>query len=192
MKQTKMRLATSRWGGRRTGAGRKRMHSRGVSHRKRSRVSRHTPTHINMKYRAQIRNKDFLRILKRAILNSRKKGLRILHYSVQSNHIHFIIEADNNHFLERGMRSLTVTLVSGINKGRVQLQRYHLHVLRSLREVKNAVKYVCFNNEKHAGKRNIDPYSSVCLIFKLKFDYCITKMDPGRSYLMSQTSRIHR
>ena len=94
------------------------------THRKRAKISRHTPSHVNMKYNASIRNKEFLRILKRAILNSRRKGLRILHYSVQSNHIHFIIEADNNKLLERGMRSLTVTMVKGINRGKVQLQRY--------------------------------------------------------------------
>ena len=178
------------WGGKRWGSGRKRVHSKGVAHRKRERVSRHTPTHIKMKYVGHIRNKDFLRILKRAILNSRRKGLRILHYSVQSNHVHFIIEADDNHYLERGMRSLTVTLVKGIKTA--QLQRYHLHVLRSVRETKNAVHYVCHNEQKHTGKRNIDSYSSVCLILKKKFDYCVTKLDPGRSWLMSQISRSRR
>lgn len=171
------------WGGRRNGAGRKRIHSKGVAHLKREKVTRHTPTHINMKYKAQIRNKDFLRILKRAILNSRRKGLRILHYSVQSNHVHFIIEADSNSILERGMRSLTVTIVKGINKGKVQMQRYHLHVLRSIREFKNSVQYVCHNEAKHTGKRIIDAYSSVCLILKTKMDFCVTKLDPGKSYV---------
>jgi len=169
------------------GAGRKRLHSKGVAHRKREKVTRHTPTHINMKYQGHIKNKDFLRILKRAILNSRKKGLRILHYSVQSNHLHFIIEADNNHYLERGMRSLTVTIVKGAKK--VQLQRYHLHVLRSARETKNAVNYVCHNEQKHTGRRVINSYSSVCLLLKTKFDYCVTVLDPGKSFLMNQISR---
>jgi hypothetical protein len=127
--------------------------------------------------------------LKRAILNSRKKGLRIIHYSVQSNHIHLIIEADNNHFLERGMRSLTVTVVKGINKGRVQLQRYHLHVLRHKRESRNAVHYVCFNEKKHTNRTNLDRFSSVCLLLKVSFNYCVTKLDEPKSYLMYQISR---
>lgn len=185
-------LNVSSWGGRRKGSGKRRIHSKGVSHRKREKVTRHTPTHVNMKYKASIKNKNFLRILKKAILNSRKKGLRIIHYSVQSNHVHFIIEADNNQLLERGMRSLTVTLVKGINKGRVQLQRFHLHVLRSLKEARNAVHYVCFNEQKHTGRRSVDAYSSVGILLGLKFDYCVTKPDPGRSYLMNQISRIRR
>ncbi len=187
MKQLDLKVHS--WGGKRKGSGRTRIHSKGVSHRKRQKVSRHTPTHINMKYKASIRNKDFLRILKRAILNSRRKGLRILHYSVQSNHVHFIIEADNNENLEKGMRSLAVTIVRGINKGKVQLQRYHLHVLKCLRELRNAVNYVCYNEQKHTGKRNIDAYSSVCLILKTKFDYCVTRLDESKSYLMNQISR---
>lgn len=188
MKQTKLDLQKGRWGGRRKGCGRKRKHSPGVAHRERETITRRTPAHVNMKYNTPIKNKDFLRVLKRAILNSRKKGLRILHYSVQSNHIHFIIEADDNQLLERGMRSLTVTLVKGINKGKTQLQRYHLHVLRSPRETRNAVRYVAFNEKKHTGRTPINSYSSACLLLKVSFDYCVTKMDRGRSYLMSRTS----
>lgn len=189
MKQLNLKVNT--WGGKRKGSGKKRIHSKGVTHRKREKVTRHTPTHINMKYKASIKNKDFLQILKRAILNSRRKGLRIIHYSVQSNHVHFIIEADTNKKLESGMRSLTVTIVKGINKGKVQLQRFHLHVLRSLRETRNAVRYVCYNELKHTGRRNIDAYSSVCILLKVKFDYCVTKLDYGTSYLMNQISRMH-
>lgn len=179
MKQTEFAY----WGGRRKKAGRKRIHSQGVAHRKREKVTRHTPTHINMKYKAQIRNKEFLPILKRAILNGRRKGLRVLHYSVQSNYIHFIIEADSNRILESGMRSLTVTIVKGINKGKVQMERFHLHVLNSIREFKNAVYYVCHNEAKHTGKRIIDNYSSVCLILKTRRDFCATKLDRGKSYV---------
>ncbi|MFL5785769.1 MAG: hypothetical protein ACJ76H_14220, partial [Bacteriovoracaceae bacterium] len=100
------------------------------------------------------------------------------------NHIHFIIEADNNHFLERGMRSLTVTIVKGLNKGKAQLQRYHLHVLRTRKETKNAVLYVCHNEKKHTNRTNLDQFSSVCLLLKVSFDYCVTKLDVGKSFLM--------
>ena len=83
--------------------------------------------------------------------------------SVQSNHVHFILEADSNGILESGMRSLTVTLAKGINKGKVQLGRYHLHVLKTLRETKNNINYVLFNEQKHTGKKvvTMDAYSSL-------------------------------
>ncbi len=150
-------------GGRRPGSGRKRIHSKGVAHLPRERVSRKTPVHINFKYKAYIRNKECLRLLKKAIVNGRSHGIRVTHFSLQTNHIHLIIEADSNDILTRGMRSITVTFAKGLNKGKVQIERYHLHVLRGLRETRNAVMYVLFNKQKHekGTYSKIDHYTSL-------------------------------
>lgn len=66
MKQINLNLYQGTHGGRRPGSGRKRQKSAGVSHRTRAQVSSKTPLHINFKYRASIRNKDTLKLLKRA------------------------------------------------------------------------------------------------------------------------------
>lgn len=163
MKQTKLNLYQGARGGKRPNCGRKRIKSKGVAHRQRERVTTRTPMHINFKYKSYIKNKDCLRLLKRAILNARSHGLRVLHFSLQTNHIHLIVEADDNNILTTGMRSLTVTFAKGLKKGRVQLERYHLHVLRALRETRNAIHYVIFNQQKHEKKTSsrIDGYSSV-------------------------------
>ncbi len=165
MKSKQLTLTISKGcrGGRRLGSGRKRLHSKGVAHRNRELVTKRTPMHINFKYKALIRNKTCLRLLKRAIMNARSHGLRVLQFSLQSNHIHLIVESDNNKILTQGMRSLTVTFAKGLGKGRVQLERYHLHVLRSLRETRNAVKYVLFNQQKHekGTYSKVDGYSSL-------------------------------
>lgn len=151
------------WGGRRLGSGRKRVHSRGVAHRIREKVTHRTPLHVNFKYRTTIKNKTSLKILKRAIINARALGLRVIHFSMQSNHMHFILEADSNEILSRGMRSLTVTFAKGLNKGRIQIARYHLHVLRTVQETRNAVRYVLFNKQRHekGTYSKIDGYSSL-------------------------------
>ncbi len=190
------------WGGRRAGSGRKRLHSQGVAHRKREEVHHRLPLHVNFKYRRPIRNKDSLRLLKRAILNSRKKGLRVIHYSLQHNHVHLILEATSNEVLERGMRSLTVTMGKGLKKGKIQLKRYHLHVLRGLRETKNAIHYVLFNEQKHSKSRmvRLNGYSSLIfcedvnrLVRKAKFTLCMNRrmtenfLDSGRSYLVKKS-----
>jgi REP element-mobilizing transposase RayT len=161
--QQKLGLEKGRWGGRRLNSGRKRIKSKGVAHRIREKISARTPMHINFKYRTQVRNKQTLRLLKKAILNSRKHGLRILHFSFQTNHVHLIIEADTNAILTKGMRSLTVTMAKGLSKGRVQIERYHLHVLRTLREARNAITYVLFNQQKHEKGTcsTIDGFTSV-------------------------------
>lgn len=162
-KQIALNLFRGKRGGRRPGAGRKRIHSKGVSHRVREKVNKKTPLHINFRYKTQIRNKEALRVLKRAILNARAKGLMVIHYSLQSNHIHIIVESVNNAVLTTGMRSLTVTIAKGIKKGKIQLERYHLHVLKSVQEAKNAIRYVLFNQQKHENKKQsfIDEYCSI-------------------------------
>jgi REP element-mobilizing transposase RayT len=162
-KQLTLNLSKGGRGGRRPGSGRPRIHSKGVGHRRRERVSGKVPMHINFKYKALIRNKQCLKLLKKAIVNARSHGLRIVQFSLQSNHVHLIVEAENNKTLTKGMRSLTVTMAKGIAKGRVQLERYHLHVLRSIRETKNAVKYVLFNQQKHEKGTcsKVDEYSSL-------------------------------
>jgi hypothetical protein len=48
------------------------------------------------------------------------------------------------------MRALTITFAKGIKKGGVQVERYHLHVLKSVQEAKNAIEYVLFNQQKHS------------------------------------------
>jgi REP element-mobilizing transposase RayT len=104
-----------------------------------------------------------LQLLKRAILHARKHGLRVHHYSMQTNHIHLIVEANDNKTLSTGMRSLTVTFGKGIRKGRIQIERYHLHVLKTLREAKNALRYVLLNEQKHSKGQTlkVDSYSTL-------------------------------
>lgn len=167
MKQTKLSLFKGKWGGRRPGSGRRRRHSKGVAHREREMVNRRTPLHVNFKYRTTIRNKTSLKLLKRAIVNARRFGLRVLHYSMQKNHIHLIIEADSNPVLTKGMRSLTITMAKGLKQGRIQVQRYHLHVLKSLRETRNAVNYVLFNEQKHE-KGTCSTTSEYCSLLSMK------------------------
>lgn len=169
-KQLKLDLFKGKRGGRRPGAGRKRIHSKGVAHRKREKVSYQKALHINFKLKTFIRNKSCLKLLKRAIVNARRHGLRVAHFSLQSNHVHLILEASNNKILTKGMRSLTITFAKGLRKGKVQLERYHLHVLKSLRETKNAVHYVLFNQQKHLDlkKAYVDKYSSLGQVNDLK------------------------
>ena len=164
-KQLQLNLDQGNRGGRRLNSGRKRLHSKGVAHRTRDVVTKRTPVHVNFKYKTHIRNKQCLKLLKRAIVNARGYGLRIIHFSMQHNHIHLILEPVSNDIMTRGMRSLTITFAKGLKAGKVQLERYHLHVLRTKREAINARNYVLFNKQKHekgiCGTSMIDEYCSI-------------------------------
>ena len=165
-----LNLYRGKHGGRRPGSGRKRIHSKGVAHRKRESVKPRHALHINFRVKVQIKNKLSLQILKRAIQNARTHGLKIIHFSLQSNHVHLLVEAANKEILTRGMRSLTITFSKGVDKGRIQLERYHLHVLKTLQETKNATHYVLFNEQKHSGLKRayISDYSSLGWVRDLK------------------------
>ena len=98
-----------------------------------------------------------------------RDGFRVVHYSIQGNHAHFLVEAEGRDALGNGMKSLGARLARAVNRvfrrsGPVLRDRYHLHVLRTPREVRHALAYVLLNARKHARKVSrrlgIDPASS--------------------------------
>jgi REP element-mobilizing transposase RayT len=148
---------------------------------------------VNFKYRTTIRNKQTLKLLKRAIHNARLQGLKIIHYSLQTNHIHLIIEADSNLTLSQGMRSLTITMAKGLKMGSVQIARYHLHVLRTIKLTRTVVHYVLFNQQRHDRKKisEVNDYCSLLSLghaVKLCQDYAEKhkirlRINPGEKWL---------
>ena len=81
-------------------------------------------------------------------------GFRLIEYSIQSNHIHFIAEALDARALARGMQGLSVRIARGLNKGwdrtgKVFADRYHSRILRTPREVRLALAYVLGNARRH-------------------------------------------
>lgn len=100
-----------------------------------------------------------MRVLAPAISAARDRfGTRITHYSVQGNHMHFIVEAKDQAALSRAMQGLAVRFAKGLNRmmgrsGKVFADRFHAHILRSPREVRNAVRYVLENARRHAIRR---------------------------------------
>lgn len=168
-KQLDLNIFTGKRGGRRPDSGRNRIHSKGVSHRIREKVTARTPIHINFKVMTYIQNKPCLEILKIAISKAQVHGLNIIYFALQSNHIHFIAETKDNQALTKGMRSLTICfakrikLLKKLNEP-IQIERYHLHVLKTLKEVENALNYVIYNEVHHSGRDPLHNFSAkVCL-----------------------------
>jgi REP element-mobilizing transposase RayT len=92
-------------------------------------------------------------------------GFRLIHYSVQGNHMHLLVEAQDERSLARGMNGLGVRVARGLNKvmrrhGKVLDERYHGHILRTPTEVRNARAYLTGNAQRHWGVRGPDPYAS--------------------------------
>jgi hypothetical protein len=98
-----------------------------------------------------------MRALRRVLwaFHEAHEDVSVVEYAVLQDHLHLIVEAKDATTLGRGMQGLLVRLARAINrllgrKGRVFADRYHVHVLRTPREVRNALVYVLHNARKHA------------------------------------------
>jgi REP element-mobilizing transposase RayT len=106
--------------------------------------------------------KLFVRVQTALAQGQRRFGFRLVHFSVQSNHLHLIAEAGDRRSLSRGMQGLAVRVARAVNrrlerKGRVFADRYHARALRTPRAVHFAVRYVLLNARKHARPARSSP-----------------------------------
>ena len=128
------------WGGRRSKAGRKKRKA-GVAHGRREAVSRHDPRLVTAKLgrglpRLRVPVTRFL--IEGVVRKAQRDSFRIVAYTVQSDHLHLMVEADDDAAYSSGMRGLMRRLVHGLNglwkrRGSVFPERFHDRVLRSLR-----------------------------------------------------------
>lgn len=157
-----MRLrSTPRWGGQRDNAGRKKSPTSGIPHTSREGFSSTLPAHVTVKLLPglrPLRTKSVVRALEHTFAaGCERSAFRLVHYSLQGNHAHLIVEAGDRGALGRGMKSIASRLALAVNramgrrKGRVLADRYHARMLRTPLEVQRALRYVLLNARKHAA-----------------------------------------
>jgi len=151
-----------RWGGWRDGAGRKPGPRPRDSHRTRPPLAARFPCHVTIKVHREIPSLRLVRLvreLERSFAAACERGrFRVVHYSLQADHVHLIVEAASSRDLAAGMKSIGARLARAVNRvfcrrGPVLAHRYHLHVLRTPREVRCAIAYVLLNARRHLAKR---------------------------------------
>ena len=106
-------------------------------------------------------------LVRAALAASSGTSFQVVEYSVQSNHLHLLVEAKGRRELSRGMNALAVRLVRRLQSlwkriGRVFADRYHARALTTPRAVRNALTYLLQNARKHGAwrARHPDVYSS--------------------------------
>ena len=169
--------ARRRWGGKRKNAGRKAGENHGLPHGSRERFLRPVPAHVTLHLRPgliSLRTVPLVREIERSFARGcERSGFRLVHYSLQGNHAHLIVEAHDREALGRGMMAIGSRLARAMNRvagrsGPVLAERYHLLLLATPRQVRNALRYVLLNGRHHAaeaGRRissvlRLDPASS--------------------------------
>ena len=166
-------MAHPGWGGARVGAGRPRSGHAGVPHRARPVHVSTRPVHATLRVvreLAPLRTKVKLQVVRSALRDTHqsREDFRVVHFSLQSTHVHLIVEADDKDALSRGLRALQIRIARRLNRaaartGPAFADRYHARALVTPRETRAAIRYVLLNHRHHTrtpGPARLDPCSS--------------------------------
>ena len=191
MKAGQVEMVFRTHGGKRAGAGRKpKRQRRGEPHEARPEHDPRHPVHVTIRIVGNVgglRRRDIYFALREAtIVTARRADFRIVHMSIQRDHIHLLVEAADKRALSKGIRGFSISAARQINKayterggdrrtGRVVSDRYHARPLTSPRAVRNCLAYI-LSNWRHHGEDQapfaqtwkVDPFSSGALFFDWK------------------------
>ena len=140
-----------------------------MSHAKRASHDPHCPAHVTLRAAgglSSLRADRVFPAVRAALIAATSPRFRVLQFSVQRDHLHLLVEASTPTGFERGVRGLAIRVATAVNRvlhrrGSVWGDRYQSHLLKTPREVRNALVYVLNNWRKHElGARGLDPRSS--------------------------------
>jgi REP element-mobilizing transposase RayT len=128
------------------------------------------PVHVTLRARPEIsslRGPETFPAVRRALAAASKSDFRLIHFSVQADHLHLLVEGSDSRALALGIRGLIIRVARAINRvldhtGSVWNDRYHARALTSPREVRQGLVYVLMNFRKHVRHQpwGVDPCSS--------------------------------
>lgn len=164
-------------GGKRRGAGRppNSKHA-GSPHKRRAEIDRRHPQHVTLRVVHGVgwlrRHRTYRAIRRALVVCLARADFRIVHFTLQSDHVHLLCEADDKMALARGVQGFQISAARNLNRelsrsgGQVFADRYHVRAIDSVREIRNALSYVLNNWRKHGRDGiglfdgRIDPFSS--------------------------------
>jgi REP element-mobilizing transposase RayT len=133
------------------------------------------PVHVTLRARGGLpgfRNQLVRSLMRRVLVEQARReygnAFRIVHFSIQDDHLHLIVEATAA-TLSKGIRGFAIAFARGLNgllrrKGKVWGDRHHRRDLETPTETRNTLLYVLQNYIHHGAKTFgdgvVDPYSS--------------------------------
>jgi len=105
-------------------------------------------------------------VVREAIARASHGTFTVVHFSVQRDHLHFIVEAESRASLRSGVQGLAIRIALATNKamgrrGSLWGDRYHARALTTPRETRTSMVYVLLNFRKHLrAPPLVDPCSS--------------------------------
>src|SRR5262245_59550132 len=153
-------------GGKRRGAGRPPKGQRaGSPHKKCPFLHARYPVHITLRVVSAVGNLRrrcvYQAIREATLTTARREDFRVVHLSIQRNHVHLLVEADDKKALAAGMQGFQISAAKHLNaaiskgkpeprrRGTVFPDRYHAEIITSPRQARHALSYLLSNWRKH-------------------------------------------
>ena len=159
-----------------------------------------TPVHVTMRIVPAVgamRKRHLYRAVRKATLQAYAANrIRIVHLSIQHDHVHAIVEASSRDGLARGMQGFQISAARHINRacrrtGQVFADRYHAEQLTTPTQARNAISYVINNWRKHREDHHgpfalhrVDPFSSGPTYWKISGPFEPLQTSPPSTWML--------
>jgi REP element-mobilizing transposase RayT len=155
---------------RRRKAGRKRKGGRvGSPHKQRPELKSRHPVHVVLRVISAVGNLrrrcTYKAVREATLTTARRENFRIVHLSIQRNHLHLLVEADDKAALAVGMQGFQISAAKHLNReisktrpgprrrGAVFPDRYHAEIITTPTQARHTLSYVINNWRKHQEDR---------------------------------------
>ena len=128
-----------------------------VPHARRNEHDQQHLVHVSMRrvrLAPSLRSERIFLAIVQQLARLKRQGGRVVHYSVQHDHLHLIAEGKDRRDISNQMRKLFSRIALAVNsilsrRGSLFRDRHHRHELKGPTEMRNALAYVLFNDRKH-------------------------------------------
>ena len=155
----------------------------GSPHTKRPELRARHPVHVVLRVVREVgnlrRRLTYKAVREATLTTARREDFRIVHLSIQRNHLHLLVEADDKGALASGMQGFQISAAKHLNaaiskdklgprrRGAVFPDRYHAEIIKTPTQARHALNYIVNNWRKHREDRaemarswRIDPFST--------------------------------
>ena len=141
----------------------------GSPHKTRPELKARHPVHVVLRVVGAVgnlrRRATYKAVREATLTTARREDFRIVHLSIQRNHLHLLVEADDKGALASGMQGFQISAAKHLNaaiskdrpgprrRGAVFPHRYYAEVIKTPTQARHALSYVINNWRKHREDR---------------------------------------
>src|SRR5690348_17374364 len=145
---------------------------RGSPHTVRPELKARHPVHVVLRVVSAVgnlrRRATYKAVREATLTTARREDFRIVHLSIQRNHLHLLVEADHKGALASGMQGFQISAAKHLNaaiskdrpgprrRGAVFPDRYHAEIITTPTQARHALNYVVIN-------RPVVPRTTACV-----------------------------